>query len=154
MAASSSAPSENPDRSTALRRGCCTRPLTISSIGRSCETASCGSTRRTAARTSGTSPEQRAVAAQREAERVLRVVLVAQVDLRPAVLVDVVVPRVLHDADDAERVVPKWSVAPTAPPVGKNCRASVRSITASRTPRVGVGANARPARTRMPSASK
>jgi hypothetical protein len=52
-------------------------------------------------------PRERAVAAQREAERVLRVVLVAQVDLRPAVLVDVVVPRVLHDADDAERVAPE-----------------------------------------------
>ena len=71
--------------------------------------------------------------AEHERQRAVAPVLGTHEELRTAVLMDVVQPSLLDDADDRQRTIAERIFAPSGLPVGKNCLARRPSINASRT---------------------
>ena len=89
-----------------------------------------------------------------EGQRAVAPVLGANEELRPAVLMHVVEPRLLDDADDGERLfVAERNLRAERAAAGKELSREMRSISASRTPSRRARSNARPATTRMPMTS-
>ncbi len=139
--------------STALTRCWRSESSSTASIVRTSATASCGSTPRTASRTAGTRlVGGRLVRTAQASVRKVRSSLRAYTCHRPSSCTSYcracsATPTTVNES------VPNVTVAPSALPSGWNFRASVRSITSSRSP-VGRPSVARPASRGMPIASK